>query len=31
VDVWLTAPIEQAAALVRLAPVEAFDAHPVAF
>jgi putative SOS response-associated peptidase YedK len=26
VDLWLTAPIEQAAALVRLAPVELFEA-----
>ena len=28
VNLWLTAPIEQASALVRLAPVELFDAAP---
>ncbi|MDO9072233.1 MAG: SOS response-associated peptidase family protein [Rubrivivax sp.] len=30
VDTWLTAPVEQAAQLVRLAPVGAFEAHPSA-
>ena len=30
VDAWLSAPIEQAVALVRLAPVEAFDGASVA-
>ncbi len=30
VDSWLTAPVEQAARLVKLAPVEAFEAHPSA-
>lgn len=30
VDTWLTAPVEQAAQLVRLAPVAAFEAHPSA-
>lgn len=31
VDVWLTAPLEVAAKLVRLAPAEAFKAEPMAF
>jgi len=30
VDLWLTGPKEQAAELVRLAPVEVFSAAPVA-